>query len=130
MTTVLFHFFVGLWENHFIFLDECITVFNLFLLNLLSLLQDFDRIVLDEVVLGVARMFGEELVVMPHDEDETLVLSIWIRILVPNFPNTTAWDHTSDPSSKSAMCPNGILAVGCIPIRSVVILNLCKLFHL
>ena len=52
-----------------IFLDECITVFNLFLLNLLSLLQDFDRIVLDEAVLGVARMFGEELVVMPHDED-------------------------------------------------------------
>jgi hypothetical protein len=34
----------------------------LFLLNLLSLLQDFDRIVLDEVVLEVARMFGEELV--------------------------------------------------------------------
>jgi hypothetical protein len=26
------------------------------------------------------------------------------------------------PSSKSAMCPNGILAVGCIPIGSVVIL--------
>ena len=41
----------------------------LFLLNLLSLLQDFDRIVLDEAVLGVARMFREELVVMPHDED-------------------------------------------------------------
>ena len=40
-----------------------------FLLNLLSLLQDFDRIVLDEAVLGVARMFREELVVMPHDED-------------------------------------------------------------
>jgi hypothetical protein len=35
----------------------------------LSLLQDFDRIVLDEAVLGVARMFREELVVMPHDED-------------------------------------------------------------
>jgi hypothetical protein len=34
----------------------------LFLLNLLSLLQDFDRIVLDEEVLGVARMFREELV--------------------------------------------------------------------
>jgi hypothetical protein len=29
---------------------------------------------------------------------------------------------TSDPSSKSAMCPNGILAVGCKPIGSVVIL--------
>jgi hypothetical protein len=42
---------------------------HLFLLNLLSLLQDFDRIVLDEAVLGVARMFQEELVVMPHDED-------------------------------------------------------------
>ena len=41
----------------------------LFLLNLLSLLQDFDRIFLDEAVLGVARMFREELVVMPHDED-------------------------------------------------------------
>jgi hypothetical protein len=40
-----------------------------FLLNLLSLLQDFDRIVLDGAVLGVARMFREELVVMPHDED-------------------------------------------------------------
>ena len=39
------------------------------LLNLLSLLQDFDRIVLDEAVLGVARMFREELLVMPHDED-------------------------------------------------------------
>ena len=38
------------------------------------------------------------------------------------FLSTTAWDHTSDPSSKSAMCPNGILAVGCIPIGSVVIL--------
>ena len=37
----------------------------LFLLNLLSLLQDFDRIVLDEEVLGVARMFREELVLMP-----------------------------------------------------------------
>ena len=37
--------------------------------NHLSLLQDFDRIVLDEEVLGVARMFQEELVVMPHDED-------------------------------------------------------------
>ena len=42
---------------------------HLFLLNLLSLLQDFDRIVLDEAVLGVARMFREEVVVMPHDED-------------------------------------------------------------
>ena len=41
----------------------------LFLLNLLSLLQDFDRIVLDEAVLGVARMFREELVVMLNDED-------------------------------------------------------------
>ena len=45
------------------------SVFTLFLLNLLSLLQDFDRIVLDEEVLGVARMFREELVVMPHDEN-------------------------------------------------------------
>jgi hypothetical protein len=45
------------------------SVFTLFLLNILSLLQDFDRIVLDEAVLGVARMFREELVVMPHDED-------------------------------------------------------------
>jgi hypothetical protein len=35
---------------------------------------------------------------------------IKFRILVPNFPSTTAWDHTSDPSSKPAMCPNGILA--------------------
>ena len=35
----------------------------------MSLLQDFDRIVLDEAVLGVAKMFREELVVMPHDED-------------------------------------------------------------
>jgi hypothetical protein len=33
------------------------------------IIQDFDRIVLDEAVLGVARMFREELVVMPHDED-------------------------------------------------------------
>ena len=40
-----------------------------FLLNLLSLLQDFDQIVLDEAVLGVARMFREELVVMRHHED-------------------------------------------------------------
>ena len=40
------------------------SVSTLFLLNLLSLLQD-----LDEAVLGVARMFREELVVMPHDED-------------------------------------------------------------
>ena len=30
----------------------------------MSLLQDFDRIVLDEALLGVARMFREELVVM------------------------------------------------------------------
>ena len=30
---------------------------HLSLLNLLSLLQDFDRIVLDEAVLGVARMY-------------------------------------------------------------------------
>ena len=37
----------------------------MFLLNLLSLLQDFDRIVLDEAVLGVARMFREELVECP-----------------------------------------------------------------
>jgi hypothetical protein len=44
-------------------------LFTLFLLNLLSLLQDFDRIVLDEAVLGVARMFREELVVMPHDDN-------------------------------------------------------------
>ena len=36
-----------------------------FVLNLLSLLQDFDRIVLDEAVLGVARMFREELVECP-----------------------------------------------------------------
>ena len=42
---------------------------HLSLLNILSLLQDFGRIVLDEAVLGVARMFREELVVMPHDED-------------------------------------------------------------
>ena len=35
----------------------------------MSLLQDFDRIVLDEAVLGVARMFRDELVVMPHEED-------------------------------------------------------------
>jgi hypothetical protein len=34
-----------------------------------NVLQDFDRIVLDEAVLGVARMFREELVVMPYDED-------------------------------------------------------------
>jgi hypothetical protein len=54
--------------------------------------------------------------------NETLVLSIWIRILVPNFPSTTAWDHTSDPSSMSAICPNGILAVGCKHIGSFVIL--------
>ena len=47
------------------------SVFTLFLLNLLSLLQDFDRIVLDEAVLGVARMFREELVVMPHDRITT-----------------------------------------------------------
>ena len=40
------------------------SVSTLFLLNLLSLLQD-----LDEAVLGVARMFREELVVMHHDED-------------------------------------------------------------
>jgi hypothetical protein len=39
----------------------------------LSLLQDLDRIVLDEAVLGVARMFREELVVMPHDEDVLVV---------------------------------------------------------
>ena len=38
------------------------------------------------------------------------------------YVSLTAWDHTSDPSSKSVMCPNGILAVGCIPIGSVVIL--------
>ena len=57
-------------ELYFFFLDECITIcLNLFLLNILSLLQDFDRIVRDEAVLGVARMFREELVVMPHDED-------------------------------------------------------------
>jgi hypothetical protein len=56
--------------------------------------------------------------------NETLVLSIWIRILVPNFPSTTAWDHTSDPSSKSAMYPNDILAVGCILIGSKGINNL------
>jgi hypothetical protein len=60
--------------------------------------------------------------VIKSSRNETLVLSIWIRILVPNSPSTTAWDHTSNPSSKSAMCPNGILAVGCIPIGSVVIL--------
>ena len=42
---------------------------HLSLLNILSLLQDFDRIVLDEAVLGVVRMFREELVVMPHEED-------------------------------------------------------------
>jgi hypothetical protein len=35
-----------------------------FSLNILSLLQDFNRIVLDEEVLRVARMFREELVVM------------------------------------------------------------------
>jgi hypothetical protein len=46
-----------------------ISVFTLLLLNLLSLLQEFDRIVLDEAVLGVARMFREELLVMPHDQD-------------------------------------------------------------
>jgi hypothetical protein len=63
-------------------------VFTLFLLNLLSLLQDFDRIVLDETLQ----------VLIKSSRNETLVLSIWIRILVPNFPSTTAWDHTSDPS--------------------------------
>jgi hypothetical protein len=51
------------------------------------------------------------------------------RMLVPNFPSTTAWDHTSDPSSKSTMCPNGILAVGCIPIGPVVILIMIQGFH-
>jgi hypothetical protein len=45
------------------------SVFTRVLLNLLSLLQDFDRIVLNEALLGVARMFREELVAMPHDED-------------------------------------------------------------
>jgi hypothetical protein len=68
------------------------------------------------------KIFHERVLIkIKSSRNETLVLSIWIRILVPNFPNTTAWDHTSDPSSKSAMCPNGILAVGCIPIGSVVI---------
>ena len=37
------------------------SVFTLFFL---SFLQDFDRIVLDEAVLGVARIFREELVVI------------------------------------------------------------------
>jgi hypothetical protein len=45
-----------------------------------------------------------------------------IAEILLKVPSTTAWDHTSDPSSKSAMCPNGILAVGCIPIGFVVIL--------
>ena len=67
------------------------------------------------------KIFHEQ-VLIKSSRNETLVLSIGIRIRVPNFPSTTAWDHTSDPNSKSAMCPNGILAVGCIPIGSVVIL--------
>ena len=73
-------------------------------------------------VYGIKYKIFHEQVLIKSSRNETLVLSIYIRILVPNFPSTTAWDHTSDPSSKSAMCPNGILAVGCIPIGSVVIL--------
>ena len=73
-------------------------------------------------VYGIKYKIFHDQVLTKSSRNETLVLSIWIRILVPNFPSTTAWDHTSDPSSKSAMCPNGILAVGCIPIESVIIL--------
>jgi hypothetical protein len=73
-------------------------------------------------LIGMQYKIYHEQVLIKSSRNETLVLSIWIRILVPNSPSTTAWDHTSNPSSKSAMCPNGILAVGCIPIGSVVIL--------
>ena len=73
-------------------------------------------------VYGIKYKIFHEEVLIKSSRNETLVLSIWIRITVPNLPSTTAWDHTSDPSSKSAMCTNGILAVGCIPIGSVVIL--------
>jgi hypothetical protein len=73
-------------------------------------------------VYGIKHKIFHEQILIKSSMNETLVLSIWIRIRVPNFPSTTAWDHTSDPSSKSAMCPNGVLAVGCIPIGSVVIL--------
>jgi hypothetical protein len=72
-------------------------------------------------VYGIKYKIFHEQILIKSSMNETLVLSIWIRILVPNFPSTTAWDHTSDPSSKSAMYPNGILAVGCILIGSFVI---------
>jgi hypothetical protein len=56
----------------------------------------------------------------------TLLTLVLNKIIISDYFGT---DKTffkifisSDPSSKSAMCPNGILAVGCIPIGSVVIL--------
>ena len=63
-------------------------------------------------VYGIKYKIFHEQVLIKSSRNETLVLSIWIRILVPNFPSTTAWDHMSDPSSKSAMCPNGIYTGG------------------
>ena len=65
----------------------------LFLLNLLSLLQDFDRIVLDEAVLGVARMFREELVVMSHNEDYNSLPPVYHLGTWP----TWSWGQTCDP---------------------------------
>jgi hypothetical protein len=47
---------------------------HLSLLNLLSLLQDFDRIVLDEAVLGVARMFREEAQIQFREIKKSLIL--------------------------------------------------------
>jgi hypothetical protein len=54
-------------------------------------------------VYGIKYKIFHEQVLIKSSRNEILVLSIYIRILVPNFPSTTAWDHTSDPSSKSAM---------------------------
>jgi hypothetical protein len=61
----------------------------MFLLNFLSLLQDLDQIVLDEAVLGVARMFWEELVVMPHDEDYNRSN----RCMYTAYHQYTIWAH-------------------------------------
>jgi hypothetical protein len=61
MTKVVFPFFVGLWENHFGLANFFLSIYP----SSYSILILY----LDEALLGVAIMFREELVVMPHDED-------------------------------------------------------------
>jgi hypothetical protein len=60
-------------------------------------------------------------------------LSIYIRIRVPNFPSTTAWDHTSDPQLQVGHVPKWYTGgrlhtywICCNPHRSSFVYEILK----